>query len=227
MVTSRWSIESANFTVVGHFNPAILNPDFILKECKINLGVPLKYTSPELTMISEIHYQSVRWFMDLGRMIVGNPSLERVEDFDTPPLAINYLNVLAYTPIRLAGINFLASVHTPSLGVMWKNVAEPDRLRSIIKRFDGNLVEVITKIGISNDEFLPIEGIVTYSVPGDAFIRIQISKSDPPDSARVHCNWEVRDLATNRCRLDSISQHYREDTNRMVEVVDAFCQEEP
>lgn len=225
MAPLQWTIQSANFTVVGHFNPAILNPDFILRECRLDLGEPLQVTSPELPAVSEIRYQSVRWFMDLNRMIVENTDLERVEDFSTPPMAINYLNVLAYTPLRLAGINLIAGIQTPNLGVAWQNFAEPEQLRPIMNRFDATNVEIISKVSLADNAVAPEEGIVSCSVPGDAFIRIRISRTEQESVANVHCNWEVRDLLAGRQRLDLISQRYLHDTRKMVSIVEALSGE--
>lgn len=226
MTALSWKFNFANLTIVGHFNPAILRPDFLLKDCNIDLGEPVATTPPQLLVVSELTYTNVRWFMDFDRMIVENTNLEKIEDFSAPQLAMLYLGILRYTPVTFAGINISAEIQVPDIGVMWKNLREPRPLNKLMRTFDGDSLELSTRSRLEGDCLIPIETNLLYACPEDAFVKMQLTAPGRPDQpVKLHCNWEVRDLEMNKARLDFINKNYHEVAAMMIKLTEAICQE--
>ena len=226
MTALSWKFNFANLTILGHFNPAILRHEFLLRNCKVDLGELVTTSPPELPLVSELRYTNIRWFMDLDRMIVENTDLVKIEDFSAPPLAVWYLGILSYTPIRFAGININSEILVPDMGVMWKNLSDPWHLNDLMRQFEGVSPELITKSRLVGDNLIPIETNLSYACPKDAFVRIQFTSAGSDQWVKVNCNWEVRDLEINKARLDFINKNYHEVASMMIKLTEAICRED-
>jgi len=226
MTVSSWKFNFANLTIVGHFNPAILRPEFLLRDCNIDLGQPVETSPPELLVVSDLKYTNVRWFMDFDRMIVENTNLLKIEDFNAPELALLYLRILKYTPVRFAGININLEIQVSDIKVMWKNLREPRSLNVLMQKFYGNSLELSTKYLLEGNDLIPTETNLSYVCSEDAFVKIQFTSGGLDQSVKVHCNWEVRDIEINKARFDYIDKNYHDVAYMMIKLIESICQED-
>jgi hypothetical protein len=200
MEVSREKINYADITILGHFNPAILRPRFLLE--RFGLGPHLSCSLEEVKAASEIKYEKIRWFMLYDRMIVQNTLLDSISDFTAPAYARKYLQLLEYTPLVAAGLNFNIDRVLPNSDLFWNNVKQPDLLLSIVEAVQGTLLEVNSTVRRKGGSFEQVESVIVYRVPDEGKAELRISKTEIENTIRVQANFEVRELEERRSGLD-------------------------
>lgn len=95
-----------NLVVLGNFNPSILTHDFLIKECRLDLGTELSSKNPSVPVISSLVYDNITFFADLGRLQIKEKNCREPKLSQIPIYLNTYLQKLPYTPITKCGANF-------------------------------------------------------------------------------------------------------------------------
>ena len=186
---------SADITILGHFNPAILRHDFLTQICKFDFGEVVNSSPPEITVASEVQYGTIRWFMDFDRMTIQNFKLQKSSDFTVPQFAEIYLEKLPYTPVFAAGLNLLADFELSDITVLWENLLRPDRIYGIIDKFGGKEIQTISKMGLSPDGGKLLETSVIYKTESEGRVQLVVTRLDTGERlVRCSLNFEVRGI---------------------------------
>ncbi len=213
-------LRSGNLTVVGNFNPAILTHEFLTTVCGLQRPEPLKSSEPNVPVVREIQYDNERWFMDLDRMIVEDMQIESFEAFRAPEAGVTYLDMLAYTPLRAAGVNLYCDFGLSAPGTLWTNLRNDDRIAAIIQGFGGLSADLDTRLHIRSGESELISASLGFDLPDDMRALLKLERLQMVDYVRAHLNWEWRGLAGRRDRLDSIPPQSRFVGEKFVKLVD-------
>jgi hypothetical protein len=192
------TVVSANITVLGHFNPAILRHDFLVKTCGIDLGEPKRMSPLDVPVMSEIEYHDGRWFMDFGRMVVESTDLETFSQFKGPAWVSKYMDILRHTPIYAVGMNFHTNLRFEDMGPFVSKLADLENVSSVMTQITPFVpVEItqrymqisgqrrLTELGVSYpDRYLdmPVHHLLIVSVTEGA------------EAIRVNFNIETHDL---------------------------------
>ena len=127
-----------NIVALGSFNPDILKPEFLIKDCKAIISSNPEYKFIP-NMVSEIKSEKYRFLMDLSRFQITE---ENIDDFSNNTILIimcNYLKKLKYTPITKLGFNFNINLVT-------------DKKSKFLERINNNK-EIIKFFGVKKVSF--------------------------------------------------------------------------
>lgn len=146
-----------SIVTLGHFNPAILNKDF-LEENNI-----LKFEEdPKITLtpiVCTVDYKNLKIIVDLERFQVVENNIQDFESNLILNFVYNYLDVLKYTPINIMGINFNFIINVGDLNKIYnseicKKINGLFKAKSCIfsvTKLIENDVETIKRINFSFD----------------------------------------------------------------------------
>jgi len=205
MALTSFSLKDANVTVIGNFNPAILRPDFLVRECKlVDMGHPTEQSPPEIPTLSLIKYRDIWWTVELNRMIVRDVGLSG----RAPYLVSKYLEALPHTPLFAAGINMFADLVISDVPVASCSLLNTASLFKILRRFQAAEIDVTVKSRlVSEVDYVATELDLKYATNHEAWVLLQLELAHAP-RLRAHYNWEIRELDTDRSRLILIQEEY-------------------
>jgi len=202
---------SANLTILGHFNPAILTHNFLTETCGFDeLGEPVSQSPQELGVVSEVVYEKFRWFMDLNRMIVENRVLGSLEEFTSPRFAVRYLDILPHTPVTVAGINLNVDFSISDPVTLWARLGSPDDFVASLKKFNASDVEISSHCRLSDKMFLLDHWSLSFNYTPDVRISLQIIKDPAGQQVRTAFNHEWRNLKPQKEKLKQIAETYQD-----------------
>lgn len=218
---------SADLTVLGHFNPAILTHRFLTEICHFELAGPQTRSPEDLGVVSEIVYEKMRWFMDLNRMMVENSALESLSDFTSPRMGLQYLDVLPYTPVVAAGINLHLEFHIQSPPVFWKKLATQEEVRSLLDQFQVRHAQMKSQFFVAEATLALVEWQLAFRKIQTEQTTFKIARHPTDEySVKVDFNHEWRGLDTDRARLDLIASTYQDVAEHPFSLMKAISQQE-
>jgi|GEM_PF-957285 len=205
MALTTFSIKDVNVTVLGNFNPAILRPDFLTRECKIiDLGQVIEQSLPEIPTLSHIKYKDIWWTVELNRIIVRDLSLSG----KAPHVLSKYLEPLPHTPLLAAGINLFADLVISDVTVAACKLLNPTSMFEILRKFEASQIYMTVRYRVVSEvSSIPERFILEYVTYDQARVLVQIELEAAP-FLRAHYNWEIRGLDIDRNRLRLIQNEY-------------------
>jgi hypothetical protein len=223
MVTQKYHFLSGNVTVLGHFNPAILRPDFIEREFpEWRLGTG-KLVSPEnVPLVADLQYAQVRLFMDPERMIVQDAPFTKASDMMAPRIVRDYLQKLPYTPVQVIGFNFHAEAAPEDMITTWENIAE---LRSVQERMASlgfRLVNVRLRYAFPAANPVLAEAIVVGQDGSGVQVQLVLNVPGEGEKTRLDFNVEFQDVVTRPDRIAFLVAHSQEMGQLFFTVLDAL-----
>ncbi len=219
---------SANFTILGHFNPAILTHGFLVDTCGFSeLGEPTSQSPREIGVVSEIVYDKFRWFMDLNRMIVENRALINLREFTSPGLGMRYLDILPYTPLTAAGINLNVDFCVADPTIFWSNFGNPDVFIPPLKLIKATAVEIASHCRLSDRKFVLDHGSLAFNPDADVRISLQVTNDPSGKLIRAALNYEWRNLKTQKEKLKKIAETYLDAAHTLLAVMQTISEVTP
>jgi len=194
--------------VLGRFNPSILTPEFLKKECgedieKVDYLVPVDVPVTREFIDTE---KQILFFADLERFQVKELKLEDFSKIKGPKIIHQYLECLRYTPIFVCGINFNYDFKI--------NADNKDKLKNFLIN-EKNLFEVFetdefrmdTKRKFGKDELTSTYSWeVSFSVNKILKASLRLSLKQDDNEYELNQNLEVDHLYKDRNRINIITQ---------------------
>lgn len=221
------TINLVNTVVIGKFNPAILTSDFLLTKCGMDFGSPLQERHTEQNLFSEIMYQSCVWTMDLQRFQVQEVGLNRLEEFHSPEYVRQYLKVLPYTPLIMAGINVnLSYIHQNSYN-LWKKLSDLNTVMKVVSGHGTASCDVTygNIVSVSGDPQLT-RVLIVFKTQQTAIIRLGITASGMLNEIIVNYNWEIGNVGNNPERLEFLVNNRQNIVKILPSLLEAFMGEQ-
>lgn len=200
-----------NIVALGSFNPDILKPEFLIKDCKAIISSNSEYKFIP-NMVSEIKSEKYRFLMDLSRFQITE---ENIDDFSNNTILVimcNYLKKLKYTPITKLGFNFNINLVT-------------DKKSEFLERINNNK-EIIKFFGVKKI-FIQINKEIEKNKE-ERFISIQMSMQltnnnnnlnihvkDESDKFKINYNYELEKndflkICNKKSGINNIKNNYLE-----------------
>jgi hypothetical protein len=208
MVREKFIILGSNVTVLGNFNPAILRPDFIEREfAEWGLGQVALASDEAVSLVADIRYEKVRFFMDPNRMIVEDTNLVALENMNGPKIVRDYLRKLPYTPVKMIGLNLLIEVEAGNLAPVWKNIVEPSRVAKLLSNIGCSLINLTVRYTMVECVPCLTEATVFGQDAASMYIQLTLNSAPKELKARVSFNGEFQDVVTNESRINFLAEH--------------------
>jgi hypothetical protein len=198
-----------NLVVLGNFNPSILTHDFLVKECRLDIGNEPSSKSPPMPVVMSLDYDKISFFADLGRLQIMEKNCEDPKSSKLPRYLQTYLDKLPYTPITKCGANFSYRLGVDSSRmkelIHWL-VNERGKFCEILKLRTVNL-EVTSTVD-ENKETIENWTLRTKTSENQASTMLKVIMPNSVGEVKIDFNYEVAKLDTDRKRLNSITTHY-------------------
>jgi hypothetical protein len=199
--------------VLGNFNPSILTEDFLKKVCGFNFTAePKKQLSP---VVSEIKYGNINFLADLDRFQIKEDNISEFEKTKIFEYVSRYLEILSYTPILIAGLNFNVTLENVDNDVIEKNIiSNKSKLKEILESDEIVMIPYLRYKSEEDKEHVSLDVLFKGSQTDiDILGRFEIKKVKDKTFC-LNYNFEVRGLEKNRERISILTGNYPSILNR-------------
>lgn len=191
MLNTQVNIIGGNVTILGNFNPAIVRPEFIDKEfSEWNVGRPLDVSDEAATLVSDVRYENVRFFVDPERMIIEDLGVTTLDQMKAPRIMRDYFHKLKYTPIKKIGVNLLIDVPSTK-GSIWNNIADVSRVAEKITQIEHSLLRI--QLGYVGPNLLLSESTILTRGPLNLKFLINLNRLSE-ERTRISFNAEFQEI---------------------------------
>jgi len=193
----------ASLVALGNFNPAIVTPDFLNKQCGLNLGEPTDQSPPFIPVHKRLKFQNLVFTVDMQKLEILETGTEDIYKEEITNIFNIYYERLPYTPLNAVGVNINCDL--PISEILIEKTSEP---QTYLDFFDANEIEnterslqtMTEKIWISsNFRIENIHGLTRL---------INVNKKK--DTISLNYNYEASDLDKNKERLKLLSDGYKQ-----------------
>lgn len=197
-----------SLVALGNFNPAIITPDFLNKDCELNLGEPTDQSPPFVPVHKHLQFQSLRFTVDMDRLEILETGIKNIYEAKILQIFYTYYEKLPYTPLRAVGVNIncdlIAEMGT-TIEVLLEKISSPQTYLDFldVKEIDVTERSLQTKTEkawtSSNYRIQNVHGLTRL---------INISKKK--DSFNLNYNYEAGNLDQNKSSLDLLLDGYKQ-----------------
>jgi len=197
-----------SLVTLGNFNPAIVTPDFLNKDCELNLGEPTDQSPPFVPVHKHLQFQNLRFTVDMDRLEILETGIENIYEAKTLQIFYVYYKKLPYTPLRAVGVNINCDL-LPETGtttdVLLGKVSSPQTYLDFLGIKEINVTE--TSLQTKTEKAWTSSNYRIQNVHGLTRL-INISKKK--DSFNLNYNYEAGNLDQNKSSLDLLLDGYKE-----------------
>jgi len=191
---------------LGNFNPAIVTPDFLNKDCELHLGEPTDQSPPSIPVHRRLQFQNLRFTIDMDRLEIMETAIENISETEIVGNFDSYYKKLPYTPLSAVGVNIncdlIAEMETTTEVLLEKISSSETYLDFLeVKEIDVTERSLQTRTHktwtSSNYRIENVRGLSRL---------INISKRK--DSFNLNYNYEAGNLDQNESGLDLLLDGY-------------------
>lgn len=188
--------------VIGAFNPSILTPDFLRQRCGFDSKHdPEGRTTP---VASEITFGNTRFLMELNKFQIVESEPSEFDALFPSDMAVNYLNVLEYTPLNLLGMNLNYSLYNSDTSKICDILASP---LSVGTNLGFNPLSVSITAHKPNNGSLEVqEATIVYSC--DAETKSKMKVMFESDRILINHNFEIGNLEEDRSKISQLVERH-------------------
>ena len=192
-----------SLVALGNFNPAIITPDFLNKDCELQLGEPTDQSPPLIPVHKRLKFQNLTFTVDMQRLEILETGTENIYKAKNTDIFDAYYERLPYTPLSAVGVNINCDL--PITDILTKKISEPHTYLGFldakeIEDTERSLRTVTDKIWTSS--YFRIENI-------RGLTRL-INTNKKKDTINLNYNYEAGDLGQNKERLRLLLSGYKQ-----------------
>jgi hypothetical protein len=181
---------------LGNFNPAILTPPFLFEKCNFwSEATPKGQTTP---VVSSLEFDNVHFIMELEKFQIMEKNPSDFSSTSIVKLMLNYLEVLAFTPVYVVGLNFNIDLETDPA----KAIDKLNNKELILEVFDAREIVYDSKIIFSKASLNYISWDIIKKE--DLIKRMTINFNK--DIFKINYNIEKRDVESDRNKINEMNK---------------------
>lgn len=124
-----------NLVAIGNFNPAIINQNFLEKDCGFNFGELTDQSPPMIPVIKDLSFENMSININLERLELKEKNVE--ENLETKVIETfkSIYSVLPFTPINAIGVNINCKLKFDSEEAqsLKETISSPESYREFLK----------------------------------------------------------------------------------------------
>lgn len=197
-----------SLVALGNFNPAIVTPDFLNKDCELNLGEPTDQSPPFVPVHKHLQFQNLRFTVDMDRLEILETGIENIYETKTLQIFYVYYKKLPYTPLRAVGVNIncdLLAEKGTTTDVLLGKVSSPQTYLNFLGIKEINVTE--TSLQTKTEKAWTSSNYRIENVRG---LTRLISSSIKKDFLNLNYNYEAGNLGQNKSGLDLLVDGYEQ-----------------
>lgn len=125
-----------SLVALGNFNPAIVSPDFLKRDCGFEFGELTDQSPPNIPVAKKLIYENVLITVDLTGLTVKETKVKENLETDVLNIFNNIYSTLPYTPLDAVGVNIKSKLifkDGEELNKIEKKVANPGSYIDFLK----------------------------------------------------------------------------------------------
>lgn len=192
-----------SLVALGNFNPAIVTPDFLNKDCELNLGEPTDQSPPIVPVHKRLQFQNLRFIVDMDRLEILETGIKNIYEAKTLQIFYVYYEKLPYTPLSAVGVNINCDL--PKTDILLEKISNPRTYLDFldVKEIDATERSLQTK---SDKTWLNSN----YRIENVRGLTRLISSSIKKDFLNLNYNYEAGNLGQNKSGLDLLLDGYEQ-----------------
>lgn len=185
---------------LGNFNPSILTPEFLKKNCGFESGLsPQGQTTP---VVSAIDFGATSFLMELEKFQIMEKNPRAIDFTKIISVMASYLDVLSFTPVHVMGLNINVDIVADDKSV-YDKLNDP---KFILEVSQTNSIIYLNKMRLAKDENLPLRW--EFEKEGEHVVKVNVDAKI--DSFRLNYNAEKRSITEDRMQIKYLESHLKE-----------------
>jgi len=200
----KTSINYKSVVIIGSFNPMILTPSFLRDSCGFKSEhEPKGQTTP---VASEIRLGNTHFLAELSKLQITVQDLDSFDSLFPWDLAARYLDILKYTPLNMAGVNFNYALSGFDMTSLQNILQNPWEVGAKLDLDPTGMIFILRK---HNSEELGLSDLtVVHQVYDNMKNTVKLTFDSPV--LTINSNFEVDKLDSDREKIHVISERYDE-----------------
>jgi len=188
---------------LGNFNPAIVTPDFLNKDCELHLGEPTDQSPPFIPVHRRLQFQNLRFTVDMDKLEIMETGINNIHGAKILGIFDVYCKRLPYTPLGAVGVNINCDL--PRTDILEEKISN---FRTYLDFLDVKEIDVTERSLQTKSEKTWLNS--NYRVENVRGLTRLISSSIKKDFLNLNYNYEAGNLDQNKPRLDLLLDGYEQ-----------------
>jgi len=192
-----------NIVALGNFNPAIVTPDFLNKDCGLNLGEPTDQSPLLIPIHRRFKFKNLIFNVDMQTLEISETGIEDIYEAKITDFFSIYYKKLPYTPLSAVGVNINCDLAITEILV--DKLSKPQTCLTFLNAKEIESTErsrqtITDKIWIgSNYRLDNVHGLARL-----------INTTKKKDAINLNYNYEAGNLKENTERLKLLLDGYKQ-----------------
>jgi len=199
----KLSHNFVSLVALGNFNPAIVTPDFLNKDCELNLGEPTDQTPPFIPVHKSLQFQNLRFTVDMEKLEILEIGINNISDARILAIFDAYHKKLPYTPLSAVGVNI--NCDFPKTDILLEKISNP---RTYLDFLDVKEIYVTERSLQTESDKTWLDS--NYRIEDVGGLARLISSSIKKDFLNLNYNYEAGNLGQNESGLDLLLDGYEQ-----------------
>jgi len=192
-----------SLVALGNFNPAIVTPDFLNKDCELNLGEPTDQTPPLIPVHRGFQFQNLRLTVDMERLEILEIGINNISNAKILGIFYAYYKKLQYTPLSAVGVNINCDL--PKTDILLEKISNP---RTYLDFLDVKEIDVTERSLQTKSDKTWLNS--NYRIENVGGLTRIASSSIKKNFLILNYNYEAGNLGQNESRLDLLLDGYEQ-----------------
>ncbi len=192
-----------SLVALGNFNPAIVTPDFLNKDCELNLGEPTDQTPPLIPVHRGFQFQNLRLTVDMERLEILEIGINNISNAKILGIFYAYYKKLPYTPLSAVGVNINCDL--PKTDILLEKISNP---RTYLDFLDVKEIDVTERSLQTKSDKTWLNS--NYRIENVGGLTRIVSSSIKKNFLILNYNYEAGNLGQNESRLDLLLDGYEQ-----------------
>lgn len=192
-----------SLVALGNFNPAIVTPDFLNKDCELNLGEPTDQTPPLIPVHRGFQFQNLRFTADMERLEILEIGINNISNAKILGIFYAYYKKLQYTPLSAVGVNINCDL--PKTDILLEKISNP---RTYLDFLDVKEIDVTERSLQTKSDKTWLNS--NYRIENVGGLTRIVSSSIKKNFLILNYNYEAGNLGQNESRLDLLLDGYEQ-----------------
>lgn len=208
----NFSVNYISLVALANFNPAIITPDFLINECRLEFGKPISISPIPIPVHRHIKFKEIEIDVNFDRLLIKEPGIKDIQKTSVLNTFDSIYSILPYTPVQAVGVNINFELVLEEKGIFEKIETFLGNPENIRKFYEVDFIAVNEKFNLikrTKEWFGSV-----YRIDNVKGLIRHISIDKKKISYIINHNYEANNLSEDSTKLKLLLESY-----------DQFCSE--
>jgi hypothetical protein len=201
-----------NIVALGNFNPAIVTPDFLNKDCELKLGEPTDQSPSIIPVHRHIKFKNRIFDVDMDALKISETGIEDINKATITDFFSVFYERLPYTPLRAVGVNINCNLTITE--ILIDKLSKP---QTYLKFLNAKEIETTEKSRQTITDKIWLGS--NYRVDNVRGLTRLINTTRKKDIINLNYNYEAGNLKKDKERLKLLLNEYKQFCNEFLSFI--------